>query len=77
MVALLVASGQKPQKLPSKSDKLPAHFFNASPKNLLIDGKGTEKFIDLEWHSKSTISFGTISIRGLIVSLHNIEIAFF
>jgi len=75
--ALMVASGQSPQKLPSKDDKLPAHFFDAIPKNLLIDDTGTAKFIDLEWHSKSTVSFGTIFVRGLIDSLRSIEIAAF
>jgi O-antigen biosynthesis protein len=49
---------------------LPAHFLDAIPQNILIDGAGHPQLIDSEWTSERPLQFGQLLFRAVVYSLN-------
>lgn len=49
---------------------LPAHFLDAIPQNILVDGVGFPHLIDSEWTSERPLQFGQLLFRAVVYSLN-------
>jgi O-antigen biosynthesis protein len=54
----------------SANPALPAHFLDAIPQNILIDGLGRPQLIDSEWNAEQALHFERLLFRAVIYSLN-------
>ncbi|WP_122558899.1 glycosyltransferase [Pseudomonas viridiflava] len=64
---LLVAYEGSSLALDHVDSKLPGHYIDAVPQNIIVDAQGNPHLIDIEWEMKEGVELGHLLMRGFLL----------
>ncbi|MFJ2428959.1 glycosyltransferase [Pseudomonas sp. NPDC087804] len=74
-VSILLALSDKnsSESMTCANTRLPGHFIDAVPQNIIIDATGSATLIDIEWQLTDGVELGHLLLRGLLLLMPSLN----